>query len=207
MLRIPGTRLLCLAAISACTQAQQTATQTTTASTVTGASLLDKPITVLDYELLRIHEALDGDVPLIKGMHLWRGDAVGGAEMQSDVTAIAFASDSAGVVVGYDVSTGRLTREADDVCHILNDLASRITATDSVSRRMHWARDNVMSHFMPRATAASATSEDRSRANDDLQRRMSIVITIYEHAIHRLTKCERQALQDSLTVDARPIEG
>jgi len=208
MHRISGIFVLCLGAISACTQAQQPPTHDTTAAgEIADAKLLDRPITVLDYALLRIHDELTNDAPFIKEMHLWRAWVVSGMEMPTEVTAIALAPDSAHVIVGYDVSTGSLTQRAREVCRTIDGFASRSTAADSGTRRIRWARDNVLSRFMPRATAASVTAEVRSRANDDLQRRMSVVITIYERSTRRFTKCERQALSDSMTVEEQTAGG
>lgn len=205
--RVPAVFVLCLAATSACTQAQRPPAPETAVARLTGAELLERPITVLDYALQRIHDQLTDDVSAISEMHLWRGSTVRGVEMPTDVTAMAFASDSARVVIGYDVSTGKLTQPAGEVCRTLAWFVSNTTAADSVTRRTRWARDNVLSHFMPGVTAALAGPEARSRANDELQRRMLITIMIYEHSTRRSTKCQRQALSDSMTVEERPVAG
>lgn len=118
--------------------------------------------------------------------------------------ALAFVSPiSKRVVLGFDISAYRFARPVRKVCqYFIQTEISPIEASD-IARRSKEARDNVLSHSMPRSLYSVTSSADLAKAFDVLQENTTFRVTLYETATNRFVECERPALGDSIALSEK----
>jgi len=163
-----------------------------------------RPLTVLDYFLMQMYSRLDEQARQWQSTRdpgLWTSPQLSPAFL----TARAFLDQQSGqVILGLDISADRFTKSPGEVCAwMINNLVADVTAAGETERHYRTARNNNLSHLMPRSLHVVTTEQEREAAFDELQQRTVLRASLYENSTKSLTECERPALGDSVTVRRR----
>ena len=163
-----------------------------------------RPLTVLDYFLMQMYSRLDEQARQWQSTEhsgLWTSPQRSPAYL----TPRAFLDQQSGqVILGLDISADRFTKSPGEVCAwMINNSVAEATAAGETERHYRTARNNTLSHLMPRSLYAVTTEQEREAAFDELQQRTVLRASLYEKSTKSFTECERPVLGDSVTVRRR----
>jgi len=169
-----------------------------------GSPIWGRPLTVLDYLLMQLHSRLDEQArqwASTQDLGLWTSPQ----RSPVDLTARAFLDPQSGqVILGLDISADKFTKSPGEVCAwMINNSVAEATVAGKTERRYRTARNNALSHLMPRSLYAVTTEQEVNDAFDELQQRTVLRASLYENSTKSFTECERPALGDSVTVRRR----
>ena len=198
--------LLCaLPVTGACSQRARTDTAKASAVSFPMATspIWDRPVTVLDYFLKNMHSRLQEEARPFEASRtsdMW----ITSRESGPDITVLAFLDPKSGrVVLGLDITVSRLLQPVAQVCRsLISSTIAPAAAADMRGSRLRTARNNVLSQLMPRSFYAYATDSQLAAAYDVLERNTTLRVVLFESSTVKLTRCDREALGDTLTVMA-----
>jgi len=163
----------------------------------------DRPVTVLDYFLENMHSRLQEEASLFEASRT-SGMWITSRESGPDITVLAFLDPKSGhVVLGLDITVSRLLQPVAEVCRsLISSTIAPAAAADMRGSRLRTARNNVLSQLMPRSLYAYATDSQLAAAYDVLERNTTLRVVLFESSTVKLTRCDREALGDTVTVMA-----